>query len=233
MKANGDNQMKTCNNCESEFEMQPVRDSIIIEDKFLGKFTTKETEVLMCRNCNEFVITKEISHLIENKTDEKRNKLIKALPFSKFISTKKASEILSISRQAIHKNNYFKRIVYNAKIDNQLFFVKKSVEKYKDTGDGRFNLSQGTKYSDFKIYLHGQSSSDLTIMKQEFYSDFNKLSDDSLQFYKTFLHTYKELSSTKKSMMPLGDPGWPPIRAFTPKQQKVYSLKKTGTFNAS
>ena len=116
MKANGDNQMKTCYNCENESEMQPVRDSIIIEDKFLGKITTKETEVLMCNNCNEFLITKEIARLIENKTDKQRNLLIKALPFSKFISTKKASEMLSISRQAIHKNSHFKRIVYKTSL---------------------------------------------------------------------------------------------------------------------
>jgi hypothetical protein len=107
----------------------------------------------MCSNCNEFVITKEIARLIENKTDKQRNILIKALPFSKFISIKKASEMLSISRQSIHKNSYLKRIVYNSKIDNQLFFVKKSVEKYKNTGDGRFNLSQNNNYDDFKIYL--------------------------------------------------------------------------------
>ena len=150
--------MYTCYNCESESEMQPVQDSIILEDKFLGKITTKETKVLMCSNCNEFVITKEIARLIENKTDKQRNILIKALPFSKFISTKKASEILSMSRQAIHKNSHFKRIVYNSKIDNQLFFVKKSVEKYKNTGDGRFNLSQDNNYDDFKIYLHRNSS---------------------------------------------------------------------------
>ena len=150
--------MYTCYNCESESEMQPVRDSIILEDKFLGKITTKETKVLMCSNCNEFVITKEIARLIENKTDKQRNILIKALPFSKFISTKKASEILSMSQQAIHKNSHFKRIVYNSKIDNQLFFVKKSVEKYKNTGDGRFNLSQDNNYDDFKIYLHRNSS---------------------------------------------------------------------------
>ena len=189
----------------------------------------------MCSNCNEFVITKEIARLIENKTDEQRNKLIKALPFSKFISTKKASKILSISRQAIHKNNYFKRIVYNSKIDNQLFFVKESVEKYKNTGDGRFNLSQNTNYSDFKIYLHGQSISDFTFMKQELYAELIKLSDNSLtqQYFNKLLYDNIKLSSTKKSIMFLGDSDWSSSREFTLKQQIDFDLKTTGTIYAS
>ena len=161
-----------CHNCEINSQVQPVRDSIIIEDKFLGKITTRETEILMCENCNEFLITEEISRLIEDKIDKQRDLLIKALPFSKFISVKKVSEILSISRQAIHKNSYLKRIVYNSKIDKQLFFVKKSVEQYKITGDGRFNLSQKDNYKDSNIYLLSRKNKNLEslISEQESFS---------------------------------------------------------------
>lgn len=61
-----------------------------------------------------------------------------------FISVKDVAAILGITRQAVEKSLVIKGLTYNIVVMGVRYWLRKSVELYKETGDGRFPLPMPT-----------------------------------------------------------------------------------------
>jgi hypothetical protein len=60
---------------------------------------------------------------------------------SDFVTPKEAADILDITRQALHKHHRIQKgFIYSIVIGGRKLFNRVSVQLFKETGDGRFNL---------------------------------------------------------------------------------------------
>ena len=57
-----------------------------------------------------------------------------------FVSVKGGAAILGITRQAVEKSVVMKGMIYNIVVMGVRYWLRESVERYKETGDGRFPL---------------------------------------------------------------------------------------------
>jgi hypothetical protein len=60
----------------------------------------------------------------------------------KFILAKDVAKILNVTRQAVEKSVYAKAMTYNTVIGKVRYWLKESVERYKNTGNGKFPLAR-------------------------------------------------------------------------------------------
>ena len=58
----------------------------------------------------------------------------------KYIQPNEMTKILGISRQAIDQSKTLGNLIYNVTLKGVRYWLKASVERYKETGDGRFPL---------------------------------------------------------------------------------------------
>jgi len=57
------------------------------------------------------------------------------------VTSSEAARILDISRQALHKNRRIKNgFIFHTRFGNGIVYLRKSVELFKETGDGRYPL---------------------------------------------------------------------------------------------
>jgi len=62
-------------------------------------------------------------------------------PFNEFISTKDAAVLLGITKRAFRKNSRIIRgFILSAEKDGRKYYLKRSVEQFKLSDDGRINL---------------------------------------------------------------------------------------------
>ena len=57
-----------------------------------------------------------------------------------YIHTKEAAAILELSYQAVAQSKVIRNCIYNLFIGGKRYWLKESVERYRDTGEGRFPL---------------------------------------------------------------------------------------------
>lgn len=58
----------------------------------------------------------------------------------RFIRVKETAAILGVSRQAVEKSVLLKALTYNIVVAGIRYWLRESVERYKETGNGRFPL---------------------------------------------------------------------------------------------
>lgn len=139
-----------CLSCGGTFKNKSG--SLIIEDAIIGSFTVHGIEYSQCGQCAKLRYPSRTAKTIEEKKEQIKTKLIGRLPVSEFIGAVEVSTILGISRQALNKHRRIKNgFIYSFKSKNRSIYHIKSVELFKQTGDGRFPLhnhptNQGFKY---------------------------------------------------------------------------------------
>ncbi len=112
-------------------------------NKFIGNYNIYLTRYYKCPGCAILLFPKETATAIALKEEEIRNNLIRKLPVEEFIVATKAADILGITKQAFHKNNRIKKgFIYSTIIGDKKLYNKKSVQLFKETKDGRFNLAK-------------------------------------------------------------------------------------------
>lgn len=124
--------------------MKKVHGIYRINDKFAGVFTVPDIEYMECDRCDEVSFSLEEAKKISDCRKNTIQKKLRALPYGDFISAPEAAKILGITRQAFHKNKKIQRgFIYQTAFNtNDKAYLKRSVELFKEKGDGRFKLDE-------------------------------------------------------------------------------------------
>jgi hypothetical protein len=80
---------------------------------------------------------------IEKTEEQRKTELLIEKPLKEFLLGSEVAKILGCSRQALHKHKRIKRgFIHFVRHNNSIYYLKESVKKYKETGDGRIQLSK-------------------------------------------------------------------------------------------
>lgn len=129
-----------CLNCGGKFENH--NGSLKIENSIIGPFSIYDIEFEKCNECNKIRYTATTAKIIEERREKILAVKIGKLPVAEFIPAIEAANLLGISKQAFNKHRRVKKgFIYSFEFnDGRRMYHKKSVELFKQTGDGRFSL---------------------------------------------------------------------------------------------
>lgn len=116
-------------------------ESLEFTDKYIGPFTVETAEYFECDKCGDYLFSPETSKRIETARRLALEEKLQSLPISAFITAVEAATILGISRQALHKHRRIRQgFIFQTRFCDKTVYLKKSVDLFKETGDGRFQL---------------------------------------------------------------------------------------------
>lgn len=142
-----------CYQCGGVYEAKS--DSLEIFDFYVGKIEVRGIAYYQCRDCRDILYTEEMSRAIETEKNSRIHELLNQLPLGDFVSSTEAASILGISRQALHKNRRINHgFIHQTKFAGVTVYLRRSVLRFKKTGDGRFPL-QSHRYSHPSEYIKG------------------------------------------------------------------------------
>lgn len=139
---------KICYNCGKKMH---TSEQYHWHDEFLGDFTVpcKREEYSYC-DCGEERLAYSLCLKIEDAEQERIEQLLlqsvgddmKAYK-ANLVRNKELVELLGKSRQAIQQDHRIRTLIYHhVEKSGEMVYWKPSVEQYKATGDGRFDLRQ-------------------------------------------------------------------------------------------
>lgn len=148
-----------CIDCDSDFVRQ--HGSVSVESVSLGRISVDNVDYMECSGCGELLLPPPTIKTIEKTKKEKINYLIGKLPGDDLIIATEAAEILDRTKQAFSKNKRIKRgFIYSTTISGRTHYSRKSVELFKETGDGRFLLNDTQSETKYIVLNYGLSSDD-------------------------------------------------------------------------
>jgi len=127
--------------CLKPCKFRKVRKDFVFHSIIAGQVAVPRASSLECPKCRERLFSpKEHQAIIDNVLKVEK-KLITQQPIERFITTKMAADILGMTRQSFNRNKRIKRgfIMYH-KMGDFSYYLRKSVEMYKKTSDGRYPL---------------------------------------------------------------------------------------------
>jgi len=128
-----------CHNCGGSYKS--FKGPLYIQDQYIGPFEVDIPEYLKCENCGEYLLPGRWAEEIDRARARKLEELLRDQPLREFVTAPEASRLLGISRQALHKNRRIKKgFVFYTRFGSGILYLKKSLELFKETGDGRYPL---------------------------------------------------------------------------------------------
>jgi hypothetical protein len=128
-----------CSECSGEYKI--TRDALEINDDYIGKFLTDIIDYYKCTSCNDTLLPSKSAKSIEEKRKKILNDILQSFPIKDFVSSTEASDILNISRQALHKHRRIRNgLIFNTSFGGKTVYLRESVLLYKQKEDGRFPL---------------------------------------------------------------------------------------------
>ena len=120
------------------------------EDQFIGTFTieTQPGEYWHCAECNDEILSYSLMKKIECEEQKRTEQLLLESvgnDYEKFkenlITNNELVHLLGKTRQAIQQDRRIKTLIFHVQEKSgQVVYWRKSAEKYKSEGDGRFAL---------------------------------------------------------------------------------------------
>lgn len=151
-----------CLNCLGQFKL--IKGNLERSDKVLGDFIVPDTEWDECNKCGKILYSPVTMRDIERAEAQRKEELLLDKPLKDFILGTEVAKILGCTRQAVHKQKRIRRgFIHFVRYKKAIYYLRESVERYKETGDGRIQLSktksrQHPKVVSFKEYLNNKSS---------------------------------------------------------------------------
>ncbi|MDZ7697089.1 MAG: hypothetical protein U5R49_09280 [Deltaproteobacteria bacterium] len=137
-----------CNQCGGHYLTK--HDNLEQTDEYLGHFTVKAVEYLQCDRCGDLAYPPKTIKEIEKTRHAALEEKLQSLPLRDFVSSTKAAAMLGISRQALHKHRRIRRgFIFQAQFDDRKAYLKASVKRFEETGDGRFPLVEPERESKY------------------------------------------------------------------------------------
>lgn len=125
--------------------------AIEFNSRSIGKILVPNLEFLECKECKDKILTLEESDKAIDYIAKKEREAIYNLPVKDFITAKEAYKILGITKQAFSKHPKIKRgLIYSVKIDDRKYYNRKSVELFKEKGNGKYLLKPDVP----QLYAH-------------------------------------------------------------------------------
>jgi hypothetical protein len=110
-------------------------------DPYVGEIIVEGVSYYRCDKCGDILFSVEMAQAIESERNKRIHEILNQFPIGDFISAAETASMLGISRQALHKNKRINHgFIYQTKSGPTTFYLKQSVQKYKEFGDGRFPL---------------------------------------------------------------------------------------------
>ncbi len=117
----------------------------IWQDKFLGHLSLSNLKYKKCEKCGDVIFPSESSRRIDLEEKRVVNDWLLSLSLKDFCKSKYVTILLGFSHQAFHKHPRYKGRIYHVEYEGEIFYLKKSVELFKKSGDGRFEIQQRHK----------------------------------------------------------------------------------------
>jgi len=118
-------------------------DLLEVDDPYVGKIIVQGSLYYICSRCGDILYTAETAQLIDEYRQQIMNRIVRDFPLEEFLTTSETAKLLGITKQALNKNRRIARgFIYKTKIGNIDVYLKKSVEQFKTSGDGRFVLKK-------------------------------------------------------------------------------------------
>ncbi len=130
-----------CTECGTpmrEARQQPLRATF----RGVGTVTLEAADYWECPSCGDTVLPDAAFEALDRRRASLQRALVNALPFAaSFVSAGDAARLLGVTRQALHKNRGVRAgLIYSVCLGRQTFYVRRSIEEYLKTGDGRYPL---------------------------------------------------------------------------------------------
>jgi hypothetical protein len=128
-----------CNECGGQYIAK--HGDLELLDEYIGPFTVEAVEYLECDGCGDLAYSPDTLRKIERAKGQALDEKLQSLPLRDFVSAAEATAMLGISRQALHKHRRIRRgFIFQTQFSEKTVYLKRSVELFRDTGDGRFQL---------------------------------------------------------------------------------------------
>ena len=129
-----------CYECGVDYN-QIINGNLRMENSILGSYEIDNVDYRECHQCGEKLFPSATIKKIETKENELREGFLRKLAITDYVRATTAAGMIGISRQAIHKHPKIRRgFIFQIKHEGCWWYLKRSVEKYIETGDGRFAL---------------------------------------------------------------------------------------------
>jgi hypothetical protein len=128
-----------CYECGGEYIDKT--DDLELSNWIIGKFVLKNANFQRCRNCGDLLLPSETAVTADTEEQRLLKEHLESLPVADYISAAEAAVILGITKQALHKHRRIKNgFVFSINHGGRTEYLRKSVELFKETEDGRFPL---------------------------------------------------------------------------------------------
>jgi len=129
--------------CECGGVYEKMQGPLEIDDRYVGLLKLESADYYECPDCKDRIYPLETARAIENEREKITEETLQAQPLHAFLSAADTAAQLGISRQALHKNKRIRKgFIYRTSLGGLAVYLKKSVDRYREKGDGRFLLSE-------------------------------------------------------------------------------------------
>ncbi len=128
-----------CSECGGTYVR--LRGDLDLIDKFAGPIRVHAADYMRCDQCDGFLFSPIVSRKIERARHEKLQQILLAQPIGAFVNATETANTLRITRQALNKHRRISRgFIFQTRFGGRTVYLRKSVEQFARTGDGRFPL---------------------------------------------------------------------------------------------
>jgi hypothetical protein len=135
-----------CLECGGNYQIR--NEPIDLQDEYVGWIETRPAVYFECDNCGDRMLSPDACDAIDEAIDEELDRILQSRPLRDFMTAPEAAEELGISAQALHKHRRIRRgFIFQTKFGGKTVYLKESVRRFKESGDGRFPLQPEERYS--------------------------------------------------------------------------------------
>lgn len=112
-----------------------------LNNEIVGKYIIPNATYKRCEKCGDLILPDKTWEAADKVENLKRKTLLERRSVIEFVSAIEAAEILGITKQALSKNKRIKNgFIFSVQHSGRIEYLRKSLELFKKTGDGRFPL---------------------------------------------------------------------------------------------
>lgn len=133
-----------CHECGGEYLRQCG--SLEMFDEYIGRYVVDSVDYLKCDQCGDLLFSPEAALTVEKRRSEVLDEVLQSRPLNAFLTASEAASVLGVSRQALHKHRRIRRgFIFQTRFGGSTVYLRRSVELFKTTGDGRFPLRESIR----------------------------------------------------------------------------------------